>query len=92
MAGWRTTQCCDTWQGHLASACDDGTAGMKFIRGLLASYRSLLWQTPEIITGITAVLQQWDEAHFLHHLPLLRLAFSSLTPRECDRAAQLLAE
>ena len=77
--------------GHLASACDDGTAGVKFIRGLLASYRSLLWQAPEIVTGITAVLQQWDEAHFLKHLPLLRLTFSTLTPRECDRVAQFLA-
>ena len=79
-------------EGHLASACDEGTAGMKFLRGLLAGYRGLLWQAPEIITGLTAVLQGWDEEHFLQQLPLLRLTFASLTPRECDRVAHVLSE
>ena len=78
--------------GQLAGAGADGAAGVKFIRGLLAAYRSLLWQTPEIITGLTSLLLQWEEEHFLKHLPLLRLTFSSLTPRECDRVAQILAE
>lgn len=78
--------------GHLCSACDEGAAGMKFLRGLLASYRSLLWQAPEIITGITTLLRQWDEALFLQHLPLLRLTFASFTPRECDRIAHAVAE
>lgn len=78
--------------GHLSSTRDEGTAGIKFIHGLLACYRSLLWQSPEIISGITSVLQPWDEAHFLQQLPLLRLTFASLTPRECDKVAQMVSE
>ena len=36
-------------------------------------------------------MRDWDEEHFVRQLPHLRLAFADLTPRECDRVAQLVA-
>jgi hypothetical protein len=91
--GWmQQEQVVQMMNGYLINARDDGTMGMKFIRGLLACYRSMLWQSQDIVGGITAMLEQWDEEKFLNNLPLLRLTFSNLTPRECDRTAQIVAE
>lgn len=78
-------------QGHLLSPADQGREGPRFLRGLLRSARSILWQVPEAVRSIHAVLEQWDEDHFIRQLPHLRLAFADLTPRECDRVAQSVA-
>jgi hypothetical protein len=77
--------------GHLWSARADGADGIRFLRGLLRTARGVLWQTPEIVAGVTEVLLAWDEEQFLAQLPRLRLAFADLTPRECDRLAGLVA-
>jgi hypothetical protein len=78
-------------QGHLASASDQGREGPRFLRGLLRTARSVLWQVPETIRSIHDVLCQWDEEHFVRQLPNLRLAFADLTPRECDRVGRSVA-
>ncbi len=78
-------------QGHLLSAVDEGRAGASFVRGLLGSARSALWQVPELLSPLHDALRSWDEDRFVHALPDLRLAFSGLTPRECDRVAGAVA-
>jgi hypothetical protein len=78
-------------QGHLVSPADEGREGPRFLRGLLRTARSVLWQVPEAIRSIHAVLRDWEDEHFVRQLPHLRLAFADLTPRECDRVAQSVA-
>jgi hypothetical protein len=77
--------------GHLQSPADQGREGPRFLRGLLCSARNVLWQAPEAIRSIHQVLCEWDEEYFVRQLPHLRLAFADLTPRECDKVAQLVA-
>ena len=78
-------------EGHLLSSVDEGRAGASFVRGLLYSARSALWQVPELLGPLHDALRTWDEDRFVHALPGLRLAFSGLTPRECDRVAGAVA-
>ncbi|HOF89576.1 MAG TPA: DUF5682 family protein, partial [Armatimonadota bacterium] len=77
--------------GFLHSVKDDGGSGPAFLRGLLRTARGVLWQEPELCAALTGVLADWDEARFLTQLPTLRLAFSTLTPRETDRVAAVVA-
>lgn len=70
----------------------DETAGPDFLYGLLKTARSVLWQLPECVDTLQELLRDWDEDRFVKQLPLLRLAFSSLTPRECDRLAKIVAD
>ncbi|HEV3116500.1 MAG TPA: DUF5682 family protein [Gemmataceae bacterium] len=79
-------------RGHLLSARDNGKEGPAFLRGLLRTARNVLWQLPEVVASIHEVLRQWEEQHFVRQLPTLRLAFADLTPRECDRVAQAVAD
>lgn len=78
-------------RGSLISAKDGGAEGVSFLRGLLATARSVLWQLPEIVESVTEVLSDWEEENFVEKLPSLRLAFADLTPRECDRVARTVA-
>jgi hypothetical protein len=78
-------------QGHLLSTAEEGRAGASFVRGLLKSARSALWQVPELLGPLHDALRTWDEDRFVRLLPDLRLAFSDLTPRECDRVAATVA-
>jgi hypothetical protein len=78
-------------QGHLLGARDGGAEGASFLRGMLRVARNVLWQVPEVLQSIHGVLKEWEEAHFVKLLPLLRLAFSDLTPRESDRVGKAVA-
>jgi hypothetical protein len=78
-------------RGHLLSPADQGREGPRFLRGLMRTARSVLWQSPEAIHSIHAVLRDWEEDHFVRQLPHLRLAFADLTPRECDQVAMLVS-
>ncbi len=78
-------------RGHLLSPSDRGRAGAAFVRGLLRSARNALWEVPELLDPFQEVLRDWDEDHFIQVLPELRLAFSDLTPRECDVVADTIA-
>jgi hypothetical protein len=70
------------------STQDEGAGGPAFLRGLLRTARSVLWQVPDLLAAVHGVLGEWDEARFIRQLPLLRLAFADLTPRECDQVAR----
>lgn len=74
--------------GHLQAASATGTEGPDFLRGLLKTARSVLWQIPECLACLQAALHAWDDERFTRMLPLLRLALSDLTPRETDQVAR----
>ncbi|MEW6280760.1 MAG: DUF5682 family protein, partial [Candidatus Eremiobacterota bacterium] len=70
-----------------ARAAWAGKGGVDFLRGLMATARSVLWQVPGLVEGLHRQLADYSEAEFLDALPSLRLAFSELIPDECDRVA-----
>ncbi|PWT80051.1 MAG: hypothetical protein C5B58_12405 [Acidobacteria bacterium] len=78
-------------RGHLLSSREDGADGPNFLRGLMKTARSALWQIVEVLSEIDGTLQDWDEERFVKMLPLLRLALSELTPRETDAVAKQVA-
>jgi hypothetical protein len=78
-------------RGHLIGSRGPGRLGAAFVRGLLRTARGALWQVPELLDSFHHVLKDWDEEQFVRLLPDLRLAFADLTPRECDRVAELVA-
>lgn len=78
-------------RGHLLSSRDDGADGPNFLRGLVKTARSVLWQAPQVLAGVSEVLQSWDEDRFIKLLPGLRLALAELTPRETDVVAKQVA-
>lgn len=61
--------------GHL-----DGTPQPEFFGGLLHTGREALWQVPEVIQALNALVQDWDRSDFLSRLPQLRSAFAELSP------------
>jgi hypothetical protein len=77
--------------GYLGAATTDATEGARFLRGVLRAARSACWQEATLVDALHACLAGLDEAAFLATLPHLRLAFSDLTPRECDRVAAAAA-
>jgi hypothetical protein len=80
------------FRGHLVGAGDQGAGGASFLRGLLRTARSAIWQIPQILADLHATLAEMPEERFVHQLPLLRLALADLTPRETDRVAKAVAE
>jgi hypothetical protein len=82
------------FRGHLLGSAggDAGEAGSAFLRGLLRTARSAIWQVPQLVSDLHATLAAMQEEQFVRQLPQLRLAFSDLTPRETDRVAKVVAE
>ena len=76
--------------GQLSGSVPPGQA-VGFVRGLLLTAREATWQDTQVLPTLDERLRAWDDATFLAHLPELRLAFASLTPRETDRVAELVA-
>jgi hypothetical protein len=76
--------------GHLASSIPARDA-VAFIQGMFATARETAWQASGLVQALDGRLTGWDEATFLKVLPDLRLAFASMTPRETDRVAQIVA-
>jgi hypothetical protein len=81
----------DLAAGHLGGT-GDAAERAGFISGLMATARESIWQIPALLEKMNAVVAGWSEDEFLDCLPVLRLAFSSLTPRETDRVARLVAD
>ena len=81
-----------SFRGHLLGAGSDGEGGAHFLRGLLRTARSAIWQVDEIVAELHATLGAMAEEQFIHQLPLLRLAFADLTPRETDQVATVVAK
>jgi hypothetical protein len=50
-----------------------------------------VWQASGLVEELDRRLAGWAEPTFLRALPDLRLAFASLTPRETDRVAEIVA-
>ena len=79
------------FRGHLLAAGDGAKAGADFLRGLLRTARSSVWQVPTLLADLHATLAALEEEQFIRHLPGLRLAFADLTPQETDRVARAVA-
>lgn len=62
------------------------------IRGLLSQAREVLWLAPRVLARMDATVLGLDGQSFLGQLPMLRLAFSVLTPKEVDRVARTLVQ
>ncbi len=62
-----------------------------FLLGFLPVTRGFLIQSPSLIEAIGQVILDWDEDTFLNALPQLRLAFTSLKPRETAALAKVIA-
>jgi len=78
--------------GYLISRIEESQQGVSFLRGLLRTARSVLWQVPEVVETVSSVLLDWSEDEFIEQLPNIRLAFADLTPRECNRVANKVSE
>jgi len=78
-------------RGDLLSSRDDGADGPNFLRGLMKTARSALWQVPGILACLNEIMRDWDSDRFVKMLPLLRLALSDFTPRETDKIARQVA-
>jgi hypothetical protein len=70
---------------------DDPKVRTGFLQGLLQVCREVAWRLPGLLDALTDLFERWDEDEFVRTLPDLRLAFASLTPREVDRVAGLVA-
>jgi hypothetical protein len=78
-------------RGHLRGLAS-ATDAVAYLRGLAQAARDLLWQEHDLLATLDELLSEWDNPTFLANLPELRLAFSSLTPRETDRVAAVVAD
>ena len=76
--------------GHFTGGSDPRKS-VAFLRGLLHSARDAAWQLPELLDALDGLLRDWPEEQFVAMLPELRLAFSTMTPKETDRIAQAVA-
>jgi len=74
----------------LTGRTDQGSTAPHFLRGLLTLNREITWQFRDFMDRFDAMLRTWDDDEFYRALPYLRLAFSSHTPQETDRVAQML--
>jgi hypothetical protein len=81
-----------SFRGYLSGGDGSGGAAAAFLRGLLRTARSAIWQVTEIVADLHQALRAMEEKRFIQQLPLLRLAFSGLTPRETDNVATLVAK
>lgn len=78
--------------GFLGSASLHRNKGAQFLQGLLFVARSVCWIEPSVLDAVHETLVTISEEQFFSMLPHLRLAFSNLTPKECDRIAQEAAK
>lgn len=84
------TQLAQRLRGHFVGA-GDPRKSVAFLRGLLHSARDAAWQLPELLETLDGLLREWQEEQFVALLPELRLAFSTMTPKETDRIADAVA-
>jgi hypothetical protein len=78
--------------GQLNSTTLNFAAKTAFLRGLLHTARESAWRLPGLLQALDRLFGDWSDDAFTRSLPDLRLAFSSLTPRETDRVADLIAK
>jgi hypothetical protein len=78
-------------RGYLGGTAADPRKSTAVLRGLLATAREAAWQVAGLIRALDEQFSSWDEKTFFDALPELRLAFTSLTPREISRVAEHVA-
>jgi hypothetical protein len=76
--------------GHLGGAVPP-TEAVGFVSGVVSTSREAVWQSPALVSALDDTVRAWDDDTFVEHLPHLRLAFASMTPRETDRLAGQVA-
>ncbi|MCG7497477.1 DUF5682 family protein [Vibrio sp. Of7-15] len=62
-----------------------------FLRGFFLAARAIFLESPELIETVNKHVLTLDEQAFLAALPSLRLAFTSLSPREVFQFSQVLS-
>ena len=82
---------CDAIRGYLTGSVDQDSDRIGVLRGLLVAAPELLWRHQQLLDVVDELLCGLTERDFLELLPHIRLAFTSLNPRETDRLAELLA-
>jgi hypothetical protein len=82
----------DALTGAFSGAGQDETDRIGVLIGMLQAAPQLLWRTAGMIETVDAFIGGLEEDSFLALLPHLRLAFTSLNPREIDQVAERLAQ
>lgn len=78
--------------GALDAATVEASGRIGFLIGLLRTCRELAWRQPALADAVDRLLAAWSDEDFIAKLPHLRLAFASLTPRETDQVARVVAQ
>lgn len=63
-----------------------------FLRGFFLAARAIFLESPELMEALNQHMMALDEDAFLAALPSLRLAFTSLSPREVFQFSQVLSQ
>ncbi|TQV69854.1 DUF5682 family protein [Denitrobaculum tricleocarpae] len=80
----------DMLTGQFSGTALNLPARLGGLRGMLAVAPNLLWTADHVLAVVDEFLAQLDDDAFLAMLPHLRLALSTLSPREADRIAAAL--
>ena len=79
-------------EGGFSGTVEDQQDRIGVLRGMLFTAPELLWGDSDLLKVVDRVLTGMSEAEFLELLPHIRLAFTSLNPRDADKLAGLLAD
>lgn len=77
-------------KGSFAGVTLDQSDRIGVLCGVLGAAPQLLWQHQQVLVVVDAFLSDLNEDGFVALLPHLRLAFTTLNPREVDRLAEKL--
>ena len=81
----------DALQGQFQGAAPDTEQRIAMLRGILHTEPALVWRVDGLLAAINGFLDTMEQDRFLTLLPHLRLAFTSLNPRETDRLSGMVA-
>lgn len=91
-AGWLTgDQVARLLRGRLGGVTLEPAARAAALDGFLRSAPMMLWQSPEVLAAVNAVIAGLDDDGFVTLLPALRLSLTQLNPHETDRLAAEVA-
>ena len=81
---------CSAISGSFTGTVNRQEERIGVLHGLLFTVPELLWRSDRILKVVDQLLCSLTEDDFLALLPHIRLAFTTLNPRECDRLAGML--
>lgn len=82
---------CIALSGSFVGTVDDKRDRIGVLRGLLFTTPEISWRSEAVLAETDRLLCELTEDDFLDLLPHIRLAFTSLNPREADRVAGSLS-